>query len=290
MGRIILACATPLLLAACARSSPEADADLAVGMPLLFQIFEEEDRQIGELLRNLETQTYTSLDLASNGVIERSFEPVPIAAEHVAGVTHPGRDLNLALGIAASRVSPHDGDDYAAVVVMPDQRPVEPYSPDLYDRAFTEGGACFVDRSCAVVRTDNDLIKKNPLMQVRYRLLKDFRWVDMSDDDDAPRWAMIARSWQEESATGDGGKATIHQSFSIEFHIPRDGRGFVLADAPPDMLFAEDSTAGGTLRVQAVYSETEFTSLDVGENVVRGTVRSGIDKNFEAADDFMAEQ
>lgn len=289
MGRIILACATPLLLAACARSSPEADADMAAGMPLLFQIFEEEDRQIGELLRNLETQSYTSLDLAANSVIDRSFEPIPIADEHVEGVTHPGLDLTLALGIAAARVSPHTGDDYAAVVVMPDQRPVEPYSPDLYDRSFTEGEACFLDRSCAVVRTDNDLIKKNPLMQVRYRLLKDFRWVDMSDDD-TPRWAMIARSWQEESATGDGGKATIHQSFSIEFHIPRDGRGFLLADAPADMLYAEDSAAGGTLRVQAVYSETTFTTMQVGENVIRGTVRSGIDKNFEAADDFMAER
>jgi hypothetical protein len=258
-------------------------------MPLLFQIFEEDDGQIGDLLRNLEVRTYTSLDLASNGVVERSFEPVAVVPEHVENVDHPGRDLNLALGVAASRVSAFSGEDYAPVVLMADQRPVEPYSPDVYERSFLEGEECFLERRCSTVRTDNDLIKKNVLMEVRYRLRKDFRWVNMSEDNTA-RWAMIARSWQEESATGDGGKASIHQSFSIEFHIPRDGRGYLASDAPEGVTFTEDSTAGGTVRVQAVWSETEFTNLQVSDDMVRGTVRAGIDKNFEAADDFMADE
>ncbi|MFK7929833.1 MAG: hypothetical protein AB8H79_16690 [Myxococcota bacterium] len=277
-----------VLTAACRRASPEADADLATGLPWLFTNFEADDEDIAPMLRGLETQTYLSLEL-DGGVVPRSLEPELLTEDNVAEFTRPDRDLTLALPMAVARLSEFSGEDHNGIVMMPDQVPVEPYSPDLYDRSFVEGQDCYLDRSCVAVRTVNDLIKKNALMEVRYTMHKDFRWVDMSDDD-TPRWATIARSWVEESATGDSGKATIQQAFTIEYTIPRDGRGFSLSTIETEDPPTHDSDGTGTIRLQALWSETTFEGISIGDTMVKGTIRAGIDKNFEAADDFLAEQ
>jgi len=270
------------------RSSPEADADLATGLPWLFTNFEAEEDDIAPVRRGLETQTYLSLDL-DGGVVPRSLEPELLTDDNVSDVTHPDRDLTLALPMAVARLSEFSGDEHNGIVLMSDQVPVEPYSPDLYQRTFDEGLDCYADRTCDTVRTINDLIKKNALMEVRYTMHKDFRWINMSDDD-TPRWATIARSWVEESATGDSEKATIQQAFSIEYTIPRDGRGFSVDVIDTEDPPAHDSDGTGTIRLQALWSETTFEGISIGDTMVKGTIRAGIDKNFEAADEFLSEQ
>ena len=286
--RPVIGCVVLLLSGACRRSSPEADAELATGLGWLFANFEGDEQDLGPVLRGLENQTYLSLEL-EGGVVPRSLEPALLVDADLDGLTHPDRDLTAALPMAVARLSDFDGDAHNEVVLMADQVPVEPYSPDLYDRTFVEGEDCFGDRSCSTVRTVNDLIKKNPLMEVRYTLHKDFRWVDMSDDD-TPRWATIARSWVEESTSGSSGKSTIQQAYSIEYTIPRDGRGFVAAEAPEGTVVEHDSDASGAFRLQALWSETTFQGLNIGDDTVKGTIRAGIDKNFKAADEFLEEQ
>ena len=151
--------------------------------------------------------------------------------------------------------------------------------------------AVSADRACDRLRTQNTLTKENFLMTVEYAFDKDFRWVDVQDDGAGPRWTYVARSHNPASFEGENGKSFIHQSFSIEVWIPRDGRGFIrtASDANvDDGDWTSDSQASGILRMLSLWSETEFVGLNVTEDQVIATTRSGIDRNFEAADDFLA--
>ena len=274
----------------CRRSSPEADADLADGLPWLYANYEGETDRVADMLRNLEARTYMSLDLDA-GVVPRSLEPLAITEADLEGLERPDRPLDRALPMAVAYLSTFDGDEHADIVMMDSQVPVEPYSPDRYDRIFMGGEDCWADKGCEHLRTDNFLTKKNALMEVDYHMRKDFRWVDVSTDD-SPRWVTIARTWIPEEAVGDNGNSTINQAYTIEFTIPRDGRGFLLAEANllDDAEVDLDSSGGGSLRLQAIWSETTFDGIDFGDDLVKGTLRSGIDKNFDAADEFLAER
>jgi len=284
-----LTLATSLALASgCARTSPAADAELAQATPWLFANFEGDATEIAEVLRAIEDKTYLTVELDGNEV-DRSFEQDMLTLEQLSDIEHPNAGLDGMVGMSVAYLSGFEGGPHAEIVMMDSQVPVEPYSPDKYDRTFVEGESCWLDRGCETIRTENDLIKKNFLMEVPYVFFKDFRWIDISEGDD-PRWAVIARSYMKESATGEGGDATIVQSYSIEYTIPRDGRGFRLDDAPEGSEIAVDSQGEGTLRLQSLWTETRFESISVGEDLVKGTVRGGIDKNYDAADDFLAEQ
>lgn len=276
-----------LLLAAgaCRRASPQADAALAENLPWLYANFDGDAEEVAEVLRSIEARTYETLDL-TGGVVPRSLEQHLLVDADLEGITHPGRDLATALPMSVAFLSAHEGDAHADVVMMESQTEVEPYSPDKYDRTFLEGGDCWRTRDCETLRTLNDLVKKNALMEVPYLMHKDFRWIDLSEDD-TPRWAVIAKTWIEEPSSGDSGKSTIQQAYTIEYTLPRDGRGFLAADAEGEVEIAEDSDASGTLRLQALWSETTFDGLNIGEDMVKGTMRAGIDRNYEAADRFL---
>lgn len=280
----------PIGLLGCARTSPAADAELNDALPWLLANFDGDSEEIAEVLLAMEAKTYLTLDLDGSEP-DRSVEQSGLTEEHLANIEHPGVPLDTMAAMTVGHLSPFQGDDHAGIVLMPNQVPVEPYSPDKYDRSFLEGEDCWLTRGCETIRTENDLIKKNALMQVGYVFNKDFRWINLADDDD-PRWAVIGLSYMKESATGDGGKATIVQSYSIEYTIPRDGRGFLLADVelPEDSVADYDSDGEGTLRMQALWTETTFTNFTPGENMVKGTVRGGIIDNYDAADEFLAEQ
>ena len=186
-----------------------------------------------------------------------------------------------------------------------DQTPVEPYSPDYYLRTFLLGEDCFEANDCPRMETHNDLIKDNFLMTVPYWFYKDFRWVDLNlpDPEDVPegetaentgepRWAVVARSWTTETFAGESENAFIHQSFTVEVWIPRDGQGFVRDGTEQNAEGGEwtsDSTGGGTLRTLALWSETEFVGLSVSDETVAGTTRNGIDDNLDAQQAFLIE-
>lgn len=289
MTRVLPLASLLLVGLGCRRTSPQADADLADGLPWLYANYETDAQDVAEMLRTLEARTYLSLEL-EGGVVGRSLEPLPITAADLDGLERPDRPLDRALPMAVASLSDFDGGAHADIVLMDDQTPVEPYSPDRYERIFLDGEDCWAGRACDHVRTDNFLTKKNALMEVDYHMRKDFRWVDVSVDQD-PRWVIIARTWAPEEAPGKNGKSTINQAYTIEFTIPRDGRGFLVAqaDLAPDVEIALDSSGGGSLRLQAIWSETTFEGIDFGDDMVQGTLRAGIDKNFDAADDFLAE-
>ncbi|NOY24643.1 MAG: hypothetical protein GXP62_02115, partial [Oligoflexia bacterium] len=192
--------------------------------------------------------------------------------------------------------------DLAQVVMLADQTPVEPSSPDLYARDFLEGGDCWRDRGCDVLRTVNDVERKNILYQVRYQLWKDYRWVDLGLPDPAdvptgedavdpgdPRWAILIRAWISDTAYGDG--VTIWQSYAVEVMVPRDCRGFVRDGTEQnrdDGDWQTDSCGGGAMRMQAMWSQTELDT-SVSDVIKLAATRTGMSDGMEAYDTWLDE-
>lgn len=266
---------------ACRRDSPAANPKFNDAIRQAFVGFRGPAADLAFALRALEAQT-AGLDLASNDLLDRSVTPEPLTAADVADLERPeDRDPADALPIAVAGLSAFAPEDAARIQLLADQTPVEPYSPDVFERTFLEGGDCWLDRSCEWLLTFNDLVKKNLVMEVPYEFRKDFRWIDLNlpdpadvpagedaVNDGAPRWGFAAQSWQEASFTGDNGGTVLAQSFTVEVWLPRDD--------------------GGTTRLQALWSETEL-SVDASDDMVVGTARAGIDRNFQAQETWLEE-
>ncbi len=262
----------PLLACQVERANPAFD-DAAV---LALQEFPAQDPvNLAFAARALEADILTyPLD---GQLADRSFEPVRLTAEDVATFEDvPDRDPSLCLPVAVTHRSPAALDDHVRVQMLADQTPIEPASPEVYDRMILEGEDCFADRGCDFLITENPLIKKNAAMTLDYTLWKDFRWVDMNLPDPAdvpegevavnegdPRWGIVGRSWISEETVAEEG-TSILQSYTLEVWVPEDG--------------------GSTLRMMGLWSETDSS---FGDDVIAGTTRSGIDGIFEAADEWI---
>ena len=268
-----------LLALGCRRDSPPADPEFSDTLTWLLSSFDTaEEADLAFAMRALEEQIQRDMDLSSSNPVNRSLLPSRLSEADVADIERENtdRDIAAAIPVAVARRSDFPVERHAALQLLADQRPVEPYSPDKYDRSFLEGEDCFADNGCQVLRTSNDLTKENLLMTIDYLLLKDFRWVDLSLPDPSsteapsgpPRMAILGRSWTDRSWAGREGNSFIHQSYTVEVWIPQEK---------------------GSLRLQSLWSETEFDGLSVSDDAVIATTRSGIDRNFEAAEDYLAE-
>jgi hypothetical protein len=167
-------------------------------------------------------------------------------------------------------ISAYTPADHTRVVVLADQTPVEPASPDLYQRTFLEPDdpACFPDRECTVLRTDNSIRKENFLMSIEYSKLKDYRHVDLLRDGLEAQHGVIGRSWFEVEALGDQDATAIHQSYSIDVFLP-DGDG-------------------GGWRYVALW--TEATMYGAGDDIIQSTMRSGLVDMLEATEAWLEAQ
>lgn len=288
------------------KDAPPANPEFDDAVAFAFSNFDADTDEVAYAVRALEEQVYLSMDVEASSAADRGLTLSPLTDEHVTGLEHPGRDLSRALPVAVAALSPHDIALHPQVQLLEDHTVVEPYSPTFYERTFLDGESCWEQGSCERLSTFNDLIKENALMEVRYNFLKDFRWIDLNLPDPStapdgevavnegePRWAYIARSWTTEEFSGESDNTHLRQSFTVEMWLPRDGGGFVRDGSEINADGGEwtaDSTGGGTLRVLALWSETEFDGLDIGDDLVIRTTRAGIDKNFKAADDWLTEQ
>lgn len=270
------------VLVGCARTSPRADPEFSDAARFLFRAFEAEEVDLAFAMRSLEAQIHAGMDVTSPQVTDRALLPELLEASDVEGLTLEAHDLTRALPVAVAGVSPFDLDLHPQIQLLADHTPVEPFSPNFYARSFTLGEDCWGDRACPRLETFNELTKENALMTIDVEFFKDFRWVDLNLPDPSslgpdepavnpgdPRWAYVARSWQDRAFPGRGENTSIEQSYTIEVWLPRDG--------------------GGTLRMLALWAETDL-GFAVSDDVVIGTTRSGIDRNFQAADDWLAAQ
>lgn len=275
-------------------TAPEAFDNPLIGA---YRTFAEDDDVFAEQLRQLEAQIYGTMEVASSDLTKRSLLPGLLVDEDVADLEpRPDRDLSGCLAVALAYGSPHDLAAHATLPLVADQRPLEPASPDHFDREFLEGQDCWGDRSCTWLRTYQDLTKVYTLgivPPITYAFYKDFRWVDLAAglEDEAPRWAFVAKSWNDDSYSSENEKNWLYQSYTLEIWLPRDGRGFTFEGAGTEPVSddATDSSAGGTLRFLSLWTENEIAASD-NDSTEIGTIRWGMDRNMAAHDDYLDDE
>lgn len=246
-----------------------------------YVVFDGSDEELAPVLRNLESRMYQDLWIDDGDVTRRSVSPSNLSQEEVAVVSPRPAEADPAntMAVAVAYPSPHGIGDHRHIPVLEDQRPVEPQSPDFYEREFLEGKSCWMARDCALLRTFNTMTKVYTLgllPPLTYSLYKDYRWVDLNADrrDEDPRWAYVGRTWNPESFGTEDERNVIVQSYTYEVWFPRDGGGFLWEEADPERPATQgDSSVGGTLRMMVIWSEAKtWISSDPAaqEPVVRG--------------------
>lgn len=283
-----------LLSTGCARKTPDAKPEFSDAVVYLLEQFDGEESDLAYVLTELEAQIYTSMDVSANQPNDRALTPGPLTEDNIATLERPDRDPGLALPVAVAGISSFSPEDHKHIQMLVDHTPVEPYSPNFYERTFVEGGECWLSRECALMRTEQDLTKENLLMTIQYSFPKDFRWINLNAHipEASPRWGYIMRAWNESSFSGENGKNHILQSYSIEMVIPRDGLGFLRDETTVNEnegTWTEDSSGGGLLQMLSVWAETDLGGLNVSDDLVIATTRNGIDKNFKAAHAWLEE-
>ncbi len=252
-----------LLLSGCA-PLPEAPTELNDLSRYLYREHADDDPRV---MQEGAANMYDFLGtLALDGDREgRSFEPDNLHDEDVADIVRPDRPLENCLPVGIGGLSRQRIDDHALLMIQPDQTEAEA-SATFYDRTFPDlpDPTCFLDRTCDLLVTSNHAERQNALLQVEFVLFKDFRWVEILDDDgEHARWSIIARSWFEQEWFGAEGNNALLQSYAI------------------DLWFEADD--GGVWRYQTLWSESDVGDTD--DSIVRGILRFSIDGSFGRADD-----
>ena len=166
-------------------------------------------------------------DIDAEDYKDRCYVPEPLTEDDLADITHPGRDPSDVIPVALVMASAFRPVDQATdVIIMPDQRPVEPHSPEHYDRFFVDptDPSCFPTADCRKLITDNSIIKDYLLLEMYYEMPKVFRWIEIGETGSG-EWAILARCWQEDSFETDGGALQLNQSYCIDVHFPRGSGG-----------------------------------------------------------------
>lgn len=270
-------------LGACFRPSPEAEAEVSDAVVALWLAFDGEEEPLRQAMLQVEEQLYTTIDVEASSDMDRSFSMERLSWDFTEMVDHPDRDPAQALAAAVVAASAFGLDAHQDIQLLDDHTEVDAYSPDKYDRIFLEGEDCWRDQGCELLLTENDLIKKNALMEVPYVFYKDFRWIDLAEEGEPPRWGYAGRSWQTDSYWGEDEKAVFWQSYTIEAWYPRDGRG-PLDDGSTE--WTADSTGGGSTHLWAVWTEPDL-GVDVSEDTLAGTTRLGITKNLDTSEEWL---
>jgi len=249
------------------KAPPEAPTELSELSAYMFREWDNFDEGVAEVgLGNL-YDFFDGMDLTVE-YEDRCYSPAALDEEDVAGVTHPGADLTLAGPVSMITDSAYAPEAHATVIVMEDQTEVEPASPDLYVRDFvapTTDPDCFLDRTCNELFSMNEIMKQNAIMDITYDMHKDWRWAELYEPGSG-QWCIMGRSWIEEAAIGEAGNVAIHQSFSIDIFMPDDDGG---------------------RRYMSLWHETVIEG--VGEDVIAGTTKWGMDGMFEATEEYLEE-
>lgn len=142
-----------------------------------------------------------------------------LSADEVDGLDIPARDLADALGGAVAAESEHSLESHAAFILLADQSVVNPTDYERYDREFTEGGECFADASCDVLRTWNVVVKNGAFgVQIPYEWEKDYRRVAGEGFS-----AIIARGWLSEEAWAEDDANGLLQSYTVDAFVEWEG-------------------------------------------------------------------
>jgi hypothetical protein len=273
MSRSTLTIAVLFLAIGC-KPPPEAPTELDELSAYLFRNWETTEEGVLEVgMYNLQ-QHFSTADL-DVGFNDRSYQLTALAdTDYDDVVVIPdGMDPADCLGVGVVAGSLFDAEQQTQAIIQADQTPIEPNSPGHYDRIFLDptDPSCFPDRSCTVLRTNNDLRKENALMDIPYEMIKDFRWVELSEDGQpgSGSWGILARTWVPERGVGDSGNNTIEQSYSIDVVLPG-----VHGD-------------WAAYRYMGLWSQS--TGSIEGEDLVMGAMKMGMSDLFDQTDEWLEE-
>lgn len=253
----------PLLLTACKDpiAAPTEMSDLSIW---LFANFESDDPALPEAMANLQT-FLAGLDL-SGSYGDRSYDIAPLAEEHIADVQHPDTDLVYTFTLGMVAESAFTPAQHTQVHILEDQTPVEPTSPNLYQREFLEPAdpSCYPDRGCDGIRTMNDIIKENVFSTIPYEMNKDYRWVDF-ELDGQPVAGILARSWVQEESFGEGGQSRMPHSYTLDVSLPHG--------------------ESGSIRWLVLWALVEIDGIS--QESIAGTTKYGMNKLQQATEEWL---
>ena len=284
------------------RGNPEFDDATSFAF-LQFDVQSQADMAFA--LRALEKQLYLSVDLDAESADDRALSPAALTDEQLEGLERPDRPAANLRAVTVIQDSAFAPEPHRAYIQLADQLPVEPSSEQFYNRTLADGGDCWDAKDCEFLRTENDLTKDNILLNIRYDLFKDYRWVDLNlpdpdtvnegeepVNDGEKRWAIAGRSWTKQQWATEDESKWVRQSYSIEVWLPRDGGGYVRADGDENLsegTWTHDSRGGGSLRMLTLWGENDL-GVDVDEAFEIRTIQNGIDGIFAAQEAWLGEQ
>ncbi len=213
-------------------------------------------------MRNLEAAV-TQLDLDGRR-LDRSWTPDLMTEETLAGLETPdGADPANAIVVGLVARTSWEAALHAELATLEDQSPAEPSAVE-YTRTFLEPTEpdCFGLMVCPELLTVNDIVRETAIYNARFELWKGFRAIEVDGRD-----ALISRAWMEKSVVGEEGNMSVSQAYTIDVVMDTDD---------------------GPLRVQVLWSETDL-GVAVSQDVVRATMRNGIDGLFTRTDEAIEE-
>ncbi len=234
-----------------------APTDLNALTAFMFQEWDNEDPTVlAAGLENIEAIA-AEYPVEESNFANRSFEGVQaLTAEDVSDVElNHGYDPAGAGGVALFLQSNFSVDEHVGLFLMEDQTLIEPASP-YYARTITDGGDCFASADCDTMRSENDVERKNIVVDTEHQTIKVWRWVELSDG----RMAVAGRTWQPDLADSEK-EDKIYQNYSVEVWIPKDA---------------------GALRFITTWSENSF---DFADSLIIGSVNDA----FKACEEYLAE-
>ncbi len=256
-----LSVAALMLLGAC-KAPEDAPESISEPMVTLFSDFSGEEDRLRAATLALETALST---IELTGPLDGRVFTVPaLTPETLGELSFPeGIDGSSQVPVAVAGQSAHPLAASIDTAVLPSQVCIESNSTVWYERNFESDAACFADGTCANLETTNAVHKKKLVIDLWYRLLKDYRAFSLEDG----RRAMIARSWTDEPWVGVGGNNTLDLSFALEVWLENE--------ADPAL----------TDRFYAMWSGGESGFDDAFYATI---VKMGMDEGYENADAYMS--
>jgi len=196
---------------------------------------------------------------------ERCFVPDPLTEEDIVDIEHPDRDPADVLAVALVMASDFLPAAQAEVIILPDQRPVEPASPDMYDRTFLDptDPSCFPGQGCDRLDTTNHILKDYLALNMEYDMPKYFRWVEIGETGSG-EWAILGRAWIEQEYETDGGAIQLNQSYSLDVFFPH---------------------GDGAARYMSLWPETFIDGIE--DEFIYETTAMGMDQMFTATEEYL---
>lgn len=265
--RLLLCAALACATAAC--TVQEAPTELSDINRFLYREWGNEDEPL--LVGGVANFETFMAGVPTDGTLsERSFVPANLREADVQDHARPDRPLENLLGVSLVRLSPWSTAEHALLMVLEDQTPIQSTAP-TYQRTFTgeSDPECFLSRECLVLTTSNEIRRENLLISVDFTSFKDYRWIrlDSSEESDG-RWAIVSRSWFEESFAAEDEDSTLWQSHTMDLWVDQPG--------------------GGLLRYESMWAETEIPGV-TDPNVIAGTIRLTLDDTYEDEDSYIEE-